>query len=183
MPNILVRSSSDLERVDGLIIPGGESTTMGKLLKTYGVGPVLTQRIRDGMPVFGTCAGLILLSNPVDGRNENRLGVVDIDVERNAYGRQVDSFEADLSVPVLGEETFRGVFIRAPIIRRLGTGIEVLARFESNPVLVRAGTILGASFHPELTDDTRVHRYFVSLLEESLAQRGAEHRRTQSARA
>lgn len=160
----LVRSTDDLNFVQGIIIPGGESTTIGKLLKSFGVYEPLKKRIESGTPVFGTCAGMILLANPVSAKNEHRLGVLDFDVERNAYGRQIESFETDIEVPAVNGSPFRGVFIRAPIVRHCGNGIEVLARFEENPVLIKKDKILAASFHPELTDDTRIHEYFLSMI-------------------
>lgn len=159
----LVRTPDDLAQVDAVIIPGGESTTIGKLMWRFDVAVPLKQRIVDGMPVFGTCAGLILLSRMTDDKLEYRLAVLDVEVERNAYGRQVDSFEADFTVSALGDDPIRGVFIRAPIIRSVGAGVETIASFESKPVLVRQGSILGASFHPELTTDTRVHELFLSF--------------------
>ena len=160
----LVRAPEDLDGVDALVFPGGESTTIGKLLISFGVQGPIRRRITDGMPVFGTCAGMILLARPIQQKNQHRLGVLDIQVERNAYGRQVDSFEADIDIPVLGEAPVRGVFIRAPIVTDIGDGIEVLARFEGNAVMVRKDNILAASFHPELAGDLRVHRYFLSMV-------------------
>ena len=123
----------------------------------------LRDRIRDGLPTYGTCAGLILLARQNSDPHQYRLDVLDIDVERNAYGRQVESFEADLSIPAIGLEPFRGVFIRAPQITRGGSDIEVLGSFEERPVLLRSGAILGGSFHPELTGDFRIHKYFLEM--------------------
>lgn len=160
----LVRSTDDLDPVQGIIIPGGESTTIGKLLISFNVHEPLKKRIESGTPVFGTCAGMILLANQVPAKNEHRLGVLDLDVERNAYGRQVESFESDIEVPAINGSLFRGVFIRAPIVRHFGDGIEVLARFEENPILIKKDNILAASFHPELTDDSRIHEYFLSMI-------------------
>lgn len=158
-----VRTAGDLDAVDGLVMPGGESTTIAKLLVNFGVAGPLSDRIQAGMPVFGTCAGMILLAASVTGKNEYHFGALDIDVQRNAYGRQVESFEED--VELTGEETpFRAVFIRAPKITRVGADVEVLATCEGDPVLVRQGAVLAASFHPELTDDSRVHRLFLDLL-------------------
>ena len=150
-----VRKPEQLEGLDGLVIPGGESTAIMRLVRLYG----LEDAIRDfARPVFGTCAGMILL-------DRNHLGVLDLEVARNAYGRQVASFEADLELA--GEdEPLRGVFIRAPWIDELGPGVEVLAEHDGRPVLVRDGNILLASFHPELTDDTRVHERFLELVKE-----------------
>lgn len=159
-PRIVV-SPSDVEQIDSLIIPGGESTTMGKLMVDYKLLEPLRERIRTGLPVFGTCAGLILLATGIVDSEQPRLGLLDIDVNRNAYGRQVKSFEADVPVTFIPEPV-RGVFIRAPIITRLGPGVETLGVFEDSPVLVRQENILACSFHPELTEETRIHEYFLA---------------------
>jgi 5'-phosphate synthase pdxT subunit len=158
-----VREKSQLEKVDGLIIPGGESTTIGKLLVRYGMLESTQTFAREGKPIFGTCAGAILLAKEIEGSNQDRIGVLDITVKRNAYGRQIESFEADIFVPKIGELPVRGVFIRAPIIKHIEDGVEVLARFGDSPVLVKQGKILAATFHPELTNDTRIHAFFLSL--------------------
>jgi pyridoxal 5'-phosphate synthase pdxT subunit len=160
-----VRSLPQLERTDGLIIPGGESTTIGKLLDIFEITAPLTGMIRDGFPVFGTCAGLILLSNSIFGSDQPRLGGLNTTVLRNAYGRQKESFEADISVPVLGGSVLRGVFIRAPKILEVGDDVEILAVFGDAPVFVRQGSIMGMSFHPELTGDIRVHSFFIRSVE------------------
>jgi 5'-phosphate synthase pdxT subunit len=157
----LIRSVEDLEGIDAVVLPGGESTTIGKLMLAFGVLEPLRRQIQNGLPAFGTCAGLILLAPQVTEKNQHRLGVLDIAVERNAYGRQVDSFEADIDVPVAGPEPVRGIFIRAPKVVDVRNGVDVLARFEDLPVLLRKDRILAASFHPELTEDVRVHRYFL----------------------
>src|SRR5919199_2101504 len=150
-----VRKPEQLEGLDGLVIPGGESTTFMRLMRLYGLDEAV--RAFTG-PVLGTCAGMIVL-------DRNHLGAVDVDVDRNAYGRQVASFEADLELA--GEqEPLRGVFIRAPRVRELGEDVEVLAELRDEPVLVRDGRFIVASFHPELTDDTRVHERFLELVEE-----------------
>jgi 5'-phosphate synthase pdxT subunit len=159
-----VKYAEELEKVDALIIPGGESTTIGKLLSRFSLFDPLEKLISRGLPVFGTCAGLILLAKRIEGFQQTSLKLLDITVTRNAYGPQVESFEADIDIPKLGEKAFRAVFIRAPIITRAAPTVKVLARFEGNPVLVRQGTILASSFHPELTDDERVHRYFAFTL-------------------
>ncbi|SHF31123.1 pyridoxal phosphate synthase yaaE subunit [Desulfofundulus australicus DSM 11792] len=156
-----VRKPEQLEGIDGLIIPGGESTTMGKLLQDYHLFEPIRQMALQGMPVFGTCAGLILLAREITGSSQPRLGLMDITVARNAFGRQVESFEVDLSVPVLGEEPLRAVFIRAPYIVSTGPEVEVLARYGDKIVLARQGRFIGCAFHPELTDDTRLHRLFL----------------------
>jgi 5'-phosphate synthase pdxT subunit len=157
-----VRTPDDLAAVDALVMPGGESTTMSMLLDTSALRAPVASRLTDGMPVFGTCAGMILLADGVnDGRDDQRsFGAIDIDVRRNAFGRQVDSFEADLAVTGF-EAPFHGVFIRAPVVERAGDHVEVLAALEDRPVLVRQGAVLAAAFHPELSDDNRIHRLFL----------------------
>jgi 5'-phosphate synthase pdxT subunit len=155
-----VRKPEQLEGLDGLVIPGGESTAILRLMRLYGLDEALRRFER---PVFGTCAGMILLDRA-------HLGLVDLDVDRNAYGRQVASFEADLDLE--GEaEPLRGVFIRAPRVRDVGPGVEVIAEHDGEPVLLREGRFLVASFHPELTDDTRVHARFLQLVEEATSVR------------
>lgn len=157
-----VRTPDDLERVDALVMPGGESTTMSLLLASSQLVDPIAERLADGMPTFGTCAGMILLARGlIDGRDDQRsFGVLDIDVRRNAFGRQVDSFEADLDVSGF-DVPFHGVFIRAPIVERCGVGVEVLAAIEGKPVLVREGNVIAAAFHPELSHDDRIHRMFL----------------------
>jgi 5'-phosphate synthase pdxT subunit len=156
-----VRTLEQLAAVDALVIPGGESTTIGKLMVMFGLLEPLRERIRAGMPTFGTCAGMIMLSREVIGYDQVLLGALDIAVERNAYGRQVHSFETDFETAIPGAPRVRGVFIRAPRIARLGDGVETLASFEGAPVLVRQGNLLASSFHPELTDDASIHRWFI----------------------
>ena len=158
---VAVKRTQDLAGVDALVIPGGESTAIGRLMQEYGFLAALAGWDR---PLFGTCAGLILLARQINDSSQPRLGLMDLRVERNAFGRQRESFEADLEVPVLGEAAFRAVFIRAPYIQEAGAGVQVLARFEGKIVLARQGVFLAAAFHPELTDDLRLHRYFLSLL-------------------
>ncbi|NBW91267.1 MAG: pyridoxal 5'-phosphate synthase glutaminase subunit PdxT [Actinobacteria bacterium] len=162
-----VRTPSDLEMVTALIMPGGESTTMSHLLATSGLFAAIDSRIKAGMPVFGTCAGMILLARGVlDGRSDQTsFGAIDIDVRRNAYGRQVDSFETDIAVDGLTDD-FHAVFIRAPQIVRCGPEVTVLAKYRDDVVLARQGSVMVASFHPELTDDTRIHSLFTGLLQE-----------------
>ena len=163
----LVRTPAGLEGVDAVVLPGGESTTMSHLLATSGLYDELKSRLVSGMPVFGTCAGMILCATEVlDGRPDQRgFDLIDLTVRRNGYGRQLASFEADLDVPgLLGDEPFHAVFIRAPFVERVGAGVEVLARHEDVPVLVREGRCTVAAFHPELTDDTRLHEMFVESL-------------------
>jgi 5'-phosphate synthase pdxT subunit len=165
-----VRTPGDLADVDALVMPGGESTTMSKLLVSSGLFDAIGNRLHDGMPVFGTCAGMILLASDVlDGRPDQRsFAAIDITVRRNGYGRQVDSFEADLHVPSLAGEPFHGVFIRAPKVERVGHGVEVVAEHDGVPVLARSGRVTVASFHPELADDARLHAQFVEQVREHL---------------
>lgn len=161
---IEVRTPEDLAKVDALIIPGGESTTIGKLAVTYGLDQAIPARVRDGMPVYGTCAGMIALSKEARGGEPPLLRLMNISVRRNAYGRQVDSFETDLEIPALGGPPLHAVFIRAPVIENVGPNVEVLASLDGKPVLARQGNMLVSAFHPELTADDRVHRYFVEML-------------------
>lgn len=158
-----VRTPAQLRDVDALVIPGGESTTMSKLLATSGLLAPLRDALHGGLPVLGTCAGLILLATDIrDGRgDETPLAVLDVSVRRNAYGRQRDSFERDIDVAGL-DTSFRAVFIRAPRIERVGSDVDVLARCDGDPVLVQSGTAWGATFHPELVTDLRVHEMFVN---------------------
>ena len=164
---VQVRTPAELELVDALVMPGGESTTMSHLLVTSGLFESIDARLKQGMPVFGTCAGMILLAKGVlDGRSDQKsFGAIDIDVKRNAYGRQIDSFETDIEVDGFVED-FHAVFIRAPQIARCGEGVTVLARHGQDIVLARQGSVMVASFHPELTSDTRIHSIFTGLLQE-----------------
>jgi len=160
-----IRLPAGLDEVDGLIIPGGESTTMRKLMADYGlVGPI-REFAASGKPVFGTCAGLIVMADRLGGRRQELLNLIDIDVERNAYGRQVDSRETDLSGEIFGAKPFHAVFIRAPQILGTGPGVEPLAHYRGQVVLARQKNILVAAFHPELTDDTRVHEIFLRMVD------------------
>lgn len=157
-----VRRPEQLDTIDALIIPGGESTTIGKLAKQYGFLPKLHERIAAGMAVWGTCAGAIFLAKDVPGHAHPILGAMDLTVRRNAFGRQLDSFEADLDVPALGSVPFHAVFIRAPLIERAGAGVDVLSTLPSGAIVaVRQGRLLASSFHPELTHDDRFHDYFL----------------------
>lgn len=168
---IEVRTPGELQSVEALIIPGGESTTIGRLATIYGLMDPLRDRIDGGMPVFGTCAGMIFLASATTGPVQPQLGALDVVVERNAFGRQVDSFEADLDVSGL-DTPMRAVFIRAPWIEKVGGDVETLASVKDpsgggvHPVVVRQGRILAASFHPELTDDDRLHTMLIDLAEE-----------------
>lgn len=159
---IEVRRAHEFAEVDALVMPGGESTTMSMLLDIAELREPLAGRLADGMPVFGTCAGMILLAVEVlDGRSDQRsMGAIDLDVRRNGYGRQVDSFETELAVEGF-DDTFHGVFIRSPVVERIGPDVEVLAEVEGRPVLCRQGNVLVASFHPELAGDVRIHRRFL----------------------
>ena len=162
-----VRTPDDLCGVEGLVLPGGESTTMSRLLELSGLFQPVAERLAAGMPAFGTCAGLILLARDIlDGRADQRsFGVLDVAVRRNAFGRQVDSFETSLEIEGgiggAGGARFPAVFIRAPVVERVGQGVEVLASVDGRPVLCRQGTVLAAAFHPELSDDLRLHHYFL----------------------
>ncbi len=159
-----VRVPGDLAGVEGLIIPGGESTTIGKLMVEYGLDRAVPEAVRQGMAVYGTCAGMILLAKRASGGEPPLLRLMDIAVARNAYGRQVDSFETDLEIALLGPPPLHAVFIRAPVIEEVGRGVEVLASLDGRPVLVRQGRLLVSSFHPELAPDDRVHRYFLDVI-------------------
>lgn len=159
-----VRRPEQLDAIDALIIPGGESTTIGKLAEHYGFLPKLRERIAAGMAVWGTCAGAIFLARDVPGHPHPLLGAMDLTVRRNAFGRQQDSFEADLEVPRLGPKPFHAVFIRAPLIERVGAGVETLSTLPGGAIVaVRQERLLATSFHPELTHDDRFHAYFLSL--------------------
>ena len=161
-----VRRPGDLAAVDALVLPGGESTTMSLLLQSSELFEPVTRRLEEGMPAFGTCAGMILLAREVvDGRADQRVfGSMDITVRRNAFGRQVDSFETELEVPALGGPPVDALFIRAPSVERVGPGVEVLAEVRGAPVLCRQGPVLVAAFHPELSRDLRVHALFLGDL-------------------
>ncbi len=164
VPHRYVRSKSDLSGISGIIIPGGESTTIGKLLDRFSMLEPLAGLIRDGLAVFATCAGTILLAREIEGSNQLKIGLLDISVVRNAYGPQAESFETDIRVELDGNGSVRGVFIRAPIIRFVGKGVSVLASFEDKPVLVRENNMLAATFHPELALETRIHSYFLDSI-------------------
>jgi 5'-phosphate synthase pdxT subunit len=166
------RLPADIEKADGIILPGGESTTIGKLLRRYGVDDAIRSAFTQGKPIYGTCAGLILIASRIVDETAERggqlqLGFLDVTVARNAFGRQVDSFEADLDIPVLGDPPLRAIFIRAPAITETGTAVDTLSSYDSRPVLVRQGSLLGSSFHPELSGDDRIHRLFLSMFDES----------------
>ncbi|MFO8065641.1 MAG: pyridoxal 5'-phosphate synthase glutaminase subunit PdxT [Spirochaetota bacterium] len=163
---VAVRTVEDLGAVSGLVIPGGESTTIGMLMERFDLLPAVRQRALDGMPVLGTCAGAILLARDIVGSDQPRLGLMDFSIHRNAYGRQIESFEADVRVENTGRgghddpsrAAIRAVFIRAPVISGIGSGVEVLASFEGTPVVVRQGNMLAATFHPELSGEPALHK-------------------------
>jgi len=165
-----VRRPDELDRVEGLVIPGGESTTIWKLIDIFGLAEPLRKRIADGMPVFGSCAGMIMLADrlPDPASGQQTLGGIDMTVRRNAFGRQVDSFETDLDIHGLGGRPFRAMFIRAPWVEETGPDVEVLATDPgtSRIVAVRQGQALATSFHPELTRDWRIHQMFVDMMRE-----------------
>jgi 5'-phosphate synthase pdxT subunit len=162
---IEVRLPRDLVGLDGLILPGGESTTMRRLIDLYGLRDPIVALARGGAPLYGTCAGMILLADRIADGDEPVLRLLDITVERNAYGRQLDSFEADLDIPSLGDEPLHGVFIRAPVVSEVGPEVEVLARDQDGrPIAVRQGSVMATAFHPELTGDRRLHRLMLELI-------------------
>ncbi|WP_433746049.1 pyridoxal 5'-phosphate synthase glutaminase subunit PdxT [Falsibacillus pallidus] len=162
----VIKKVEQLSEVDGLIIPGGESTTMRKLIDKYGFMDHLKDFAKQGKPMFGTCAGLILLAKYIVDYKEPHIGVMDITVERNSFGRQKESFEADLAIAGVADD-FTAVFIRAPHIVKAGENVEILAKYEDRIVAAREGQFLGCSFHPELTDDHRLTQYFVKMVEEA----------------
>lgn len=159
-----VRKPADLDGVAGLIIPGGESTTIGKMLVDWGLMDKIKERAAAGMPIYGTCAGMILLARDIAGSDQPRLGLMDIRVRRNAFGRQRESFEADLKVAEFGQESVRAVFIRAPYIESAGPDVKVLAAVGEHIVIARQDQLLATAFHPELTADDRIHRYFIAMI-------------------
>jgi 5'-phosphate synthase pdxT subunit len=166
----LVRIPEDLSGIDGIVLPGGESTTMSMLLESSGLAEPLGKELASGLPAFGTCAGMILLSRAIsDGRaNQRCYGAIDMTVRRNGYGGQLESFEYALQVSALGEEPVHAIFIRAPVVEQTGQEVEVLARIESTPVICRQRSVLVTAFHPELSADRRVHELFVSMVDASV---------------
>jgi len=159
-----VRTPADLAQVEALVVPGGESTTVIRLIDRFGLADPITGRVRDGMPFWGTCMGMIVAAHDVADLDQPTLDLIDVTVRRNAFGRQVDSAEVSLQIPALGDEPFPAVFIRAPWIERTGPGVETLAERDGRVVMVRQGNILATSFHPELTGDDRIHGYFLGML-------------------
>lgn len=158
-----VRRAEDLNGVKAIVLPGGESTAIGKLMRQYDLLDPVRQMAQNGTPVFGTCAGMIVLSKHIIGEDTQHLGLMDVFVNRNSFGRQRESFEADLDVPVLGVDPYPAVFIRAPHIESVGDGVQVLATYENRIVAVQQDNLLATSFHPELTGDLRLHDYFLKL--------------------
>ena len=169
---VYMKDLKDLEEIDGLIIPGGESTVIGMLLFLKGVQPdLIRKKIQEGLPILGTCAGLIMLSNKaydktIGETKQALLKVLDVTIERNAFGRQHESFESELDIPYLGERKFNGVFIRGPAITEIGNNVEIIAEYDKRIVAVRQNNILGTSFHPELANDNRFHTNLVKLMVE-----------------
>lgn len=166
---IAIKKVSQLDEIDGLVIPGGESTTIGKLMKLYGFDSALQEFHQQKKPLFGTCAGMIILAKEIEGQDWNHLGVMDIKVQRNAFGRQRESFEVNLEVKGIGED-FRAVFIRAPLILEVDKEVDILSIHNGEIVAARQGHVLAASFHPELTDDERMHAYFLEMVKEYQSQ-------------
>lgn len=162
-----VKTLADLQRVDGLIIPGGESTTVMKLLERFDLADPIVQRARAGMPLWGTCMGMIVVAHDVVELRQPTLDLIDISVRRNAFGRQNDSAEVELPIAVLGDKPFPAIFIRAPWIERAGPGVELLAQRNGHGVMVRQGNVLGTSFHPELGTDARIHSYFLEMVRDA----------------
>jgi len=160
-----VRLPHQLTGLDGLIIPGGESTSISKLMLSYNLMSEIRNLARNGLPILGTCAGMILLANQISDMTIESVGVMSIKVRRNAFGRQKDSFETELSIPALGEKPFPGIFIRAPAIEQTNSNVEIVARLaDGTSVAARQGKLLACAFHPELTDDLRFHKYFLNIV-------------------
>lgn len=165
-----IRLPSELRTLDGLVIPGGESTTMLRLMESFELIEPVREMAQDGLPIWGTCAGMILLAKDVSNYEMETLGLMNAKVRRNAFGSQVDSFEADLEIPLIGEEPFHAVFIRAPIIEQATPHVEILSRLpDSTIVAIRQNRLLACAFHPEFTDDLRFHSYFLQMVRERLA--------------
>ncbi|MHB9144033.1 MAG: pyridoxal 5'-phosphate synthase glutaminase subunit PdxT [Symbiobacteriia bacterium] len=159
-----VRRPDHLEGLAGLILPGGESTTIGQLIQDFGLDPAIRALAAAGKPIYGTCAGMILLAEDIAGSDQYRLGLMHMRAQRNAFGRQQESFEAALAIPAVGEDPVHAVFIRAPYIEAVWGGCEALATYEGKIVMARQGPLLATAFHPELTDDLQVHRYFLDMV-------------------
>lgn len=160
-----IRLPCELDTLHGLIMPGGESTTMLRLMESFGLIQPVREMARDGLPVWGTCAGMVLLAKNVSNYEMETLGLMDVRVRRNAFGSQIDSFEADLEIPLVGEDPFHAVFIRAPIIEEAKPGVEILSRLPDDTIVaIRQDRLLACAFHPEFTDDLRFHRYFLDIV-------------------
>lgn len=159
-----VRTPATLAEVSGLVIPGGESTTIGKLMQEWGLMQAIIQRAQAGMPIYGTCAGMILLCKDIIDSDQPRLGLIDASVRRNAFGRQRESFEADFTVPVLGDTPMHALFIRAPYIEKVGPAVTILAQVDEKVVIAQQGHLLVSAFHSELTEDKRLHEYFIKMV-------------------
>ena len=166
-PWVEIRYPEQIRDISGLILPGGESTTLTKLLKQYSFSEEIISAARRGMPVYGSCAGAILLSQEIIGNETATLGLMDVVTQRNAYGRQIDSFIAYEPCPAFGPPDLEMVFIRAPMVKRVGTGVDVLASCKDHPVFLRKGNVMLTTFHPELSDDTRIHGLFVEMVLEA----------------
>jgi pyridoxal 5'-phosphate synthase pdxT subunit len=164
---IAVRTPDQLATAGGLVIPGGESTTVMKLLERFGLAGPIVARVREGMPLWGTCMGMIVAARDVADLNQPTLDLIDITVRRNAFGRQNESAEVELPIPALGSRPFPAVFIRAPWIERIGEGVDLLAQRDGHGVMVRQGNVLASAFHPELTSDPRVHGYFLKMVRDA----------------
>ncbi len=163
--SVEVRLPEDLRNIDGLIIPGGESTAIGNLMQENSLDKEIIKKHKSGMAIYGTCAGAILLAKDITGSSQPSLRLLDISIKRNDYGRQLDSFESELSIEKIGK--FNGIFIRAPVIEKIDKGVKVLSSLGKHPVLIRQGNILASTFHPELTEDRRVHEYFINMVKNS----------------
>jgi len=164
---IEVRKPHHMDNIYGLIIPGGESTTIGKLMKEYGLDKEIKRKYSLGMPIYGTCAGAILLAKNILDSKQHKLGLVDITIKRNNYGRQIESFETELEIEDF-RKPFKGIFIRAPAIDMVHNGAKILSKHENKAVLLRQGNLLVSTFHPELTNDIRIHKYFVNMIRKNV---------------
>jgi len=165
-----IRLPHELDTLDGLIIPGGESTTMLRLMKSFGLIQPIREMARDGLPIWGTCAGMVLLAKSISNYEMETLGLMDMKIRRNAFGSQIDSFEVDLEIPLVGEELFHAIFIRAPIVKEAKPGVKILSRLpDGNIVAARQNLLLACAFHPEFTDDLRFHSYFLNMVSQELS--------------
>ena len=165
-----IRLPEQLEDIDGLIIPGGESTTIAQLLDIFDIKNSIITKAKSGMPIWGTCAGMIMLANSLTDKRPTPLKLMNTVVSRNAFGRQIDSFEENIEIKAIGHPKYRGIFIRAPMFIQIGEGVEVLGKLnDDNPVLVREKNLLASSFHPELTPDTRIHEYFIKMVKNQIS--------------